>query len=270
MQLRLGFEMVFQCPQPTPMLLALNIHPSRQGDLVRADTLVTDPPVPITTYRDTFDNVCSRVLAPAGRFAITADAIVDDPGTPDVVAPDAPQIAVESLPDDVLVFLLGSRYCETDRLSETAWNLFGQGPTGWARVQAVCDYVHRHIRFGYEHARRTRTAWEAWEEGVGVCRDYTHLAVALCRCLNIPARYCSGYVTDVGIEPPPTAPMDFAAWFEAWLGDRWYVFDPRNNDVRVGRTVMTRGRDASDCALTNTFGPNMLERFVVWADEHRP
>jgi transglutaminase-like putative cysteine protease len=191
---------------------------------------------------------------------------VNDSGAVDVVAPSAMQTAVEFLPESTLVFLLGSRYCETDQLLDIAWQQFGSGPTGWARVQAVCDFVHRHIEFGYQHARNTKTAWEVYREGKGVCRDYAHLAIAFCRCLNIPARYCTGYLGDIGM-PPPYGTMDFAGWFEAWLGDRWYTFDARNNTPRIGRVLMARGRDACDVALSSTFGPNVLEHFKVWTDE---
>ncbi len=270
MQIRVGFEMAYQCPQETPMLLALNVHYSRSGDIIQPDLLVTDPPVPVTQYRDLFGNWCSRLVAPPGRFVLSSDAILEDARQYDDYAPDARQVPVDELPESTLVFLLGSRYCETDQLSATAWNLFGSTPRGWARVQAICDFVHQHITFGYQHARRTRTAWEAYNEGRGVCRDFAHLGVALCRCMNIPARYCTGYVSDIGIVPAPTAPMDFAGWFEAYLGDRWYTFDPRNNAPRLGRVLMARGRDACDVALANTFGPNYLESFKVWADEVLP
>jgi len=266
MQIRVGFEMAYRCPQPTPMLLTLSIHYSRAPDLVRPDLLRTEPAVPVRAWRDLFGNWCSRIVAPAGRIVIRTEALVNDSGLPDVVASHAVQTPIEHLPESTLVFLLGSRYCETDQLSEIAWQRFGHGPTGWARVQAICDFVHGHIEFGYHHARRTRTAWEAYNEGVGVCRDYAHLAVALCRCMNIPARYCTGYLGDMGTEPP-YGPMDFAGWFEAWLGDRWYTFDARNNVPRVGRVLMARGRDACDVALSTTFGPNLLEGFRVWADE---
>jgi transglutaminase-like putative cysteine protease len=266
MQIRVGFEMSYQCQQDTPMLLVLNIHYSRASDLVRPDYLVTYPAVPITSYRDLFGNWCGRIVAPAGRFTLTSDAVVTDSGLPDVVAPQAQQVPVELLPEAALVYLLGSRYCETEQLLQFAWQRFGSGPTGWARVQAVCDFVHRHIEFGYPHARATRTAFEAYNEGRGVCRDYAHLAIALCRCLNIPARYCTGYLGDIGTEPP-YGPMDFAGWFEAYLGDRWYTFDARNNTPRIGRVLMARGRDACDVALTSTFGPNTLESFKVWCDE---
>jgi len=265
MQFRVGFEMVHQCLQPTPMILQLSIHYSRASDLLRPDHLVTSPAVPVSAYRDLFGNWCSRLVAPAGRFSLSTDALINDSGVPDIVAPWVGQTPVELLPESALVYLLGSRYCETDLLTDVAWKRFGDGPTGWARVQAICDFVHRHIEFGYPHARRTRTAWEAYNEGQGVCRDYAHLAITLCRCMNIPARYCTGYLGDYGT-PPPYGPMDFAGWFEAYLGDRWYTFDARNNVPRVGRVLIARGRDACDVALSNTFGPNQLDSFRVWAD----
>jgi transglutaminase-like putative cysteine protease len=183
-----------------------------------------------------------------------------------VVAAWAGQTPVEKLPEETLVFLMGSRYCETDRLSEVAWGLFGDPPIGWGRVQAICDFVHKHIAFGYEHARSTKTAWEAFDEGTGVCRDFTHLAIALCRCMNIPARYCTGYLGDMGV-PPPHDPMDFAAWFEAYLDGHWYTFDARNNTPRIGRVLIARGRDAADVPISHTFGRNKLTSFRVWTDE---
>jgi transglutaminase-like putative cysteine protease len=266
MQIRVGFEMIFECPQPTPMIFNLNVHFTRVSDLVGRDDLAFDPPVPLSAYRDSFGNWCTRIVAPKGRTRASADALVNDTGVPDVVEPRARQLAVADLPEETLLFLLGSRYCETDRLSETAWNLFGQAPTGWGRVQAICDFVHRHITFGYEHARMTRTALEAFQERSGVCRDYAHLAVAFCRCMNIPARYCTGYLGDIGV-PPPHGTMDFAAWFEAFLDGHWYTFDARNNAPRVGRVLIARGRDAADVAISSAFGPNTLLRFRVWTDE---
>lgn len=266
MQLRVGYELIYDCPQPTPMILTLNIHYSRASDIVVPDHLITHPSIPITGYRDAFGNWCSRIVAPTGQIRLSTDAIVKDAGALDAVAEQAQQCLVQDLPEEVLVFLLGSRYCETDLLSEVSWNLFQHTPTGWGRVQAICDFVHQHIAFGYEHARATKTAWEAFNERSGVCRDYTHLAIAFCRCMNIPARYCTGYLSDVGV-PPPYAPMDFAAWFEAYLGGHWYTFDPRNNVPRSGRVLIARGRDAADVALSNTFGPNTLQSFRVWTDE---
>jgi transglutaminase-like putative cysteine protease len=266
MKIRLGFDITYDCPQPTPMILTLSVHYSRISDLIVPDHLVADPPVPMTAYRDTFGNWCSRIVAPKGTLRLSTDAVVNDSGLPDIVASDARQTPVEALPDDTLLFLLGSRYCETDRLSDVAWRMFGTTPPGWPRVQAICDYVHRHITFGYEHARFTRTAWEALQDRTGVCRDYAHLAVAFCRCMNIPARYCTGYLGDIGI-PPPYGPMDFAAWFEAYLDGHWYTFDPRNNIPRIGRVLIARGRDAADVAITTTFGPNTLQHFIVRTDE---
>ena len=265
MQIRVGFEMVYECPQPTPMILNVNVHFTRVSDLVGRDSLVVEPPVPITGYRDSFGNWCTRIVAPKGRTRVTADAIVNDSGAWDVVVPEARQVPVQELPEEALVFLLGSRYCETDRLSDTAWQLFGGTPPGWPRVQAICDYVHGHIAFGYEHARSTRSALEAFHDRTGVCRDFAHLAVAFCRCMNIPARYCTGYLGDIGV--PVAGPMDFAAWFEAFLDGQWYTFDPRNHTPRIGRVLIARGRDASDVAISTTFGPNTLASFKVWTDE---
>jgi transglutaminase-like putative cysteine protease len=266
MQLRVGAEMIYDCPQPTPMIFTVNVHYSRMSDLVGRDELMVDPPVPITGYRDGFGNWCTRLVAPRGHTRISTDALVNDTGAPDMVVPDAHQVAVPDLPEETLIFLLGSRYCETDRLSETAWNLFGKTPTGWNRVQAICDYVHRHIAFDYQNARMTRSALEAFNEKTGVCRDYAHLAVAFCRCMNIPARYCTGHLADIGV---PVGVGDFAAWFEAFLGGRWYTFDPRNNIPRIGRVLIARGRDAADVPISNSFGPNTLTSFKVWADEVR-
>lgn len=266
MRIHLGYELIYECPQPTPMILTLSIHFSRVSDLVTPDHIITSPPVPIAAYRDGFGNWCSRLVAPAGEIRITTDAVINDSGQPDAAAPGAPQHAVEELPEETLVYLLGSRYCETDRLVDTAWSLFAGTPPGWARVQAICDFVHGHLSFGYQHARVTRTALEAFNEGKGVCRDYTHLAIAFCRCMNIPARYCTGYLGDIGVPPAPD-PMDFSAWLEAYVGGRWYVFDPRNNLPRIGRVLIARGRDAADVPLSNAFGPNVLKGFRVWTDE---
>jgi transglutaminase-like putative cysteine protease len=266
MQIRLGYELIYNFPQPTPMILALNIHYSRASDIIVPDYLTTDPPIRIGGYRDGFGNWCTRVLAPGGRIRIKTDALIRDSGQPDEVLRHAQQHTVQDLPEETLVFLLGSRYCETDLLSQIAWDLFGQSQPGWARVQAICDYVHTRIAFDYQQARATRTAWEAYHERTGVCRDYAHLAVAFCRCLNIPARYCTGYLGDMGT-PPPYGVGDFAAWFEVYIGGAWHIFDARNNVPRIGRVLMARGRDASDVAIATTFGPNTLEGFKVWADE---
>jgi transglutaminase-like putative cysteine protease len=265
MQIRVGFEMIFDCPQPTPMIFNLNVHYTRVSDLVGRDNLAFDPPVPLAGYRDGFGNWCTRIVAPIGALRVSSDALVNDSGLLDPYVPDAQQVPMPDLPDETLGFLLGSRYCETDRLSQTAWDLFGQGPTGWGRVQAICDYVHRRITFDYRRANNTRTALQTYDERVGVCRDFTHLAVAFCRAMNIPARYCTGYLGDIGI-PPQDAPMDFAAWMEVFLDGGWHTFDPRNNTPRIGRVLIARGRDAADVALSNSFGPSMLTGFTVWTD----
>lgn len=268
MRIRIGYEIVHVCPQPTPLIVTLNVHYSRVSDLETPDHVRTEPTVPIEAYRDGFGNWCGRLVAPTGRLRIHSDTVIRDSGLPDAKAETSEQHAIEALPIDALEFLQGSRYCETDRLMETAWTLFGSTPPGWPRVQAICDYVHRHITFGYEHARGTRTALEAFEEGRGVCRDYAHLAIALCRCMNVPARYCTGYLGDIGVPLSPD-PMDFSAYFEAYLGSGWYVFDPRNNQARVGRILIARGRDAADVPISTAFGPNVLESFRVWTDELR-
>ena len=266
MNIRIGFSLTYDCPQPTPMILNLSVHYSRIADMIVPDHLVADPPVPLRGFRDGFGNWSTRLVAPKGLFTLSNDALVRDSGLPDILAPQARQTPVNELPDDTLTYLLGSRYCETDRLSEVAWKLFHHSPPGWARVQAICDYVHGHIGFDYAQARPTKTAWDAWQEKVGVCRDFAHLAITFCRCMNIPARYCTGYLGDIGA-PPPYGPMDFAGWFEAWLDGRWYTFDARNNVPRIGRVLIARGRDATDVAISNTFGPNTLKNFIVRTDE---
>jgi transglutaminase-like putative cysteine protease len=266
MQIRVGFEITYQCFQEIPMILLVHVHYSRAQDIVVPDHLITDPEVPVAGYRDGFGNWCSRILAPPGRIKLSSNAVVRDSGQPDVLALGAEQHQVSDLPEDTLVFLLGSRYCETDLLSQTAWQLFSHTPLGWSRVQAICDYVHNHIAFNYGDARPTKTAWEAFQERRGVCRDFAHLAIAFCRCMNIPARYCTGYLGDIGV-PPPYGVMDFAAWIEVYLGGAWHTFDPRNNVPRIGRVLIARGRDAADVAIATTFGPNSLESFTVWTDE---
>ena len=268
MRIRAGFAIAYECPTPVPMLLSLSVHPTRQSDLETADWVRTDPPLDVIQYLDTSGNICSRIVAPAGRLVLSADFIIRDSGLIDDYEPGAMQLEVKDLPNEVVVFLLGSRYCETDRLSEIAWSLFGDTPPGWARVQAIVDYVHNHITFGYQFARSTRTAFETWTERRGVCRDYAHLAVALCRCMNIPARYCTGYLGDIGV--PIVGVMDFSAWFDVYLGDRWYVFDARNNQRRIGRILMARGRDATDVAIANTFGQARLAQFTVISEEVEP
>jgi len=266
MRIRIGYELVYECPKPTPMILMLNVHFSRVSDLCAPDHVRTDPWVPMIAHRDVYGNWCNRIVAPSGEIRISTDTVIRDRGVPDAVSPWALQHAVEDLPAETLHFLQGSRYCETDRLGELAWQLFGHTQPGWTRVQAICDFVHDHLTFGYEHARATRTALEAFHEGRGVCRDFAHLAIAFCRCVNIPARYCTGYLGDIGV-PPSAAPMDFSAWFEAYLGGRWHVFDPRNHVPRIGRVLIAQGSDAADVPITHTFGLATLKSFQVRTEQ---
>lgn len=266
MRIRIGYDIVYECPQPTPMILMLNVHYSRVADLEVPDHILTEPALPITAYRDVYGNWCARIVAPLGALRIHTSAVVRDSGRPEPVVPDARQTPVEHLPDDALLFLLASRYCETDRLMETAWKLFGSTPPGWPRVQAICDHVHERVEFGYGFARATKTAFDAHEECKGVCRDFAHLAVTFCRCMNIPARYCTGYLGDIGV-PPSDAPMDFSGWFEAYLDGKWYAFDARHNEPRIGRILIARGRDAADVAITTSFGASRLVKFSVVTDE---
>lgn len=267
MLIKVGYEIAFVSPQPAPMVVMLYLHPTRELTTRRPDRLEVTPRLPVTEYYDLYGNRCGRLVAPAGRVVFRNEALVEDCGLPDLQAPQASQAAVPDLPHEVLLYLLASRYCEVDsELKDLAWGLFGQMPPGWPRVQAICNFVHRHIRFDYQQARANRTALEVYRERVGVCRDFMHLAITFCRNCNIPARYCTGYLGDIGVPPVP-APMDFSAWFEAYLGGQWYAFDARNNVPRIGRVVMARGRDAADVALTTTFGVNQIQSFRVWADE---
>ncbi len=266
MKIHAGFEIAYDTALPTPMLLMLNVHPSRLDDLRTPREVSFSPAIPSREYRDGFGNICTRIVTSAGRTTIRADFVIDDPGMPDPVNLSAVQIPVENLPDEVLVYLLGSRYCDTDRLADTAWKLFASTPLGWQRVQAVCDYVHSHISFGYEHASPLRSASDGFRERHGVCRDFAHLAITFCRCLNIPARYCTGYLGDIGVPVDP-APMDFSAWFEVYLGGRWYTFDARHNHQRIGRILMGTGRDATDVAISTSFGNAVLAGFKVVTEE---
>ena len=265
MLIRYGYEITLTCAQPTALVCLLSVHQERMADMRVPETFFTTPEVPTTTYLDLFGNRCRRLVAPVGDLTLWGDATIEDDGKIDVADWTARELAVVDLPDECLVYLMGSRYCETDRLSQTAWDMFGTTAAGWARVQAICDFVHGHIRFDYMQARSTRTAFEALNEGVGVCRDFAHLALTLCRCLNIPARYVNGHLGDIGV--PVVDPMDFSAWIEVYLNGRWYTFDPRNNVPRIGRIVVARGRDAADIPLINSFGPHVLKSFRVWTYE---
>lgn len=265
MLIRYGYKIEITCPQPTPLVCMLLAETARLPDLVGPEDFSTNPSgVPVSTYTDIYGNRCMRMTAPYGDFSIRGDATMNDSGLPDPVYPNAREVPVAYLPDECLLYLMGSRYCETDRLSQVAWDLFGNLAPGWSRVQAVCDYVHGHIRFDYLQASATRSAYDVWQGRIGVCRDFAHLFVAFCRCLNIPARYVNGHLGDIGI--PVTGPMDFSAWTEVWLDGAWHTFDPRNNARRIGRIVIARGRDAADVPMINSFGPHMLKSFEVWTD----
>lgn len=266
MLIRVGYRMTIEVAQPTHLFTLMNVHPERVADVKWQRATETSPSVPRRAFVDQHGNSCLRMVAPAGEFTISQDAIVADPGKNDPVEPEAEEMRPERLPDECLRYLSGSRYCETDRLWSLAWRLFGAVEPGWPRVQAICDYVHRRLSFSYGYARATRTAIEAHDERIGVCRDFAHLAIAFCRCMNIPARYVNGYLGDIGVEPDPS-PMDFSAWFEAYLGGRWYAFDARHNRPRAGRIVVARGRDAMDVPLLHSFGPHQLRAFRVWAEE---
>ena len=266
MKIHAGYEISYDCPQPTPMIVTLSVHPSRRQDLLTSDRLRLSPEIPTTEYEDLYGNICHVIRAPAGRITLSGDFVIKDSGKPDETGPEATLRPLETLPVETLVYLLGSRYCETDRLSEFAWSTFGTLPKGWPLVQAIVDYVHEHVTFGYPHANVARTAYDTYTEGKGVCRDFAHLAVTLCRCMNIPARYCTGYLGDIGVPADP-APMDFSAWFEAYIGDRWYTFDARHNQPRIGRILIARGRDATDVAITTSFGLHQLAGFKVITDE---
>jgi transglutaminase-like putative cysteine protease len=265
MLIRVGYEMIFELAAATPMSLLLRVHPTREAD-IRYEEILVEPQVPIEAYLDGFGNRAERLVAPAGRFRLWADAVVEDHGQPDPILPHATQAPLEALPREVLPFLMSSRYCEVDKLNDTAWQLFGHTPPGWARVQTICDWVHNHVEFGYGFARPTKSALETLNERRGVCRDFTHLAVTFCRCLNIPARYVSGYLGDIGVPPLP-CPMDLSAWFEVWLDGAWRTFDARHNQPRIGRILMSTGRDATDTAYTTAYGQGTLVGFKIWTDE---
>ena len=266
MLIRVGYRITLDFREPTPALLLLFPHPSTESRLQEPAQVHVDPPTPVAEYIDLYGNRCGRLLAPAGRVTFSDETVVADSGLPDPQVWTAAQHRVEDLPDDVLLYLLASRYCEVDsEIKDIAGSLFGSGEAGWPRVAAICGFVHRHLHFDYLRARANRTALEALREGAGVCRDYAQLAITLCRCMNIPARYCTGYLGDIGV--PIRDPMDFSAWFEVYLGGAWRVFDARNNTPRIGRVLMARGRDAADVALTTTFGLSRLEEFTVWADQ---
>ncbi|NHN87459.1 transglutaminase-like domain-containing protein [Acetobacter conturbans] len=269
MEIRAGYDISIDFPAPTPLVLMLDIRPEREVDLLTPQQPQFEPPVAVERYLDGFGNRCTRLLAPAGRFRTWADFTVSDTGLHELQGYNTIQTPVQDLPAEMLVFLMGSRYCETDLLTAFAWSMFGHIYPGWARVEAILEYVHNHIHFSYANARSTRTAYEAWNEATGVCRDFAHLSVTLCRCMNIPARYCTGYLGDIGVPALPD-PMDFSAWFEVWMDGKWYTQDARHNEPRIGRIVIARGRDAADVAITTSFGPHQLAGFNVTTLEVAP
>lgn len=268
MLIRLGYDIVFDVPRTVPVVALLNVHPSRVRDLREPDELKIEPETPTACYQDHFGNRCCRFVAPAGEVRLTNSTLIYDTGEPDAVCPEAREAPVEDLPNEVLQFLLNSRYCEVDRMLNISADLFGAAPHGWRRVQAVCDWVHEKLTFGYAYANPTKTALDVFMDRRGVCRDFQHLAITLCRALNIPARYVTGYLGDIGVTPSP-APMDFSAWFEVFLENRWWTFDARHNQPRMGRVLMAVGRDASDVAFTTSFGTATLKQFQVVTDEVR-
>jgi transglutaminase-like putative cysteine protease len=266
MLIRVGFDIAYSCPQPVATVLKLGIEHGRTPDLIEPDRLIVEPYAPLREFTDSFGNRCVRLVSPTGVTRLKTSAFVRDSGLPDVVRPDAREVPVQELPTDVLRYLVGSRYCEVDKLGSFAWAQFGTVKPGWMRVQAIFDFVHNHLEFGYPHARATRSAAEGLEERLGVCRDFTHLSIALLRAMNIPARYCNGYLGDIGVPPDP-APMDFNAWTEVYLDGHWYTFDARHNMPRIGRIVVARGLDAADIPMIHTFGPHWLQEFTVMTDE---
>jgi transglutaminase-like putative cysteine protease len=265
MLIRLGYDLQFQIPQSVAMVVLLNVHPSREHDLVEPDELQTEPKLDVTTYIDSFGNKCARFVAPPGSLRLTMKGLIRDSGEKDPVNTSAREIPVGELPNETLTYLLNSRYCEVDRLSNIAVELFGNIEPGWNRVQAICDWVNSKVTFNYQHARPTKTALDVFTERIGVCRDFQHLAITFCRALNIPARYATGYLGDIGV--PLRMPMDFSAWFEVFLDDKWWAFDARNNEPRIGRVLMATGRDASDVAITTSFGLANLSYFFVVTEE---
>ena len=266
MLIRAGYDIAFECSAETPLLLMVHIRPERHADLLTPERFLLSPSVPYRSYTDHFGNLCTRLVAPAGKLLVSNQFEISDSGLPETLPEGRSQNPVDRLPDEALLFLLGSRYCDTQRLMSTAWSLFGGIEPGWPRIDAILKYSHDRIRFDYAHARPDRTASEAHDERVGVCRDFAHLAITMCRCMNIPARYCSGYLGDIGVPPDPS-PMDFSAWFEAYLDDDWYTLDARHYRPRIGRILMARGRDATDTAISVSFGEATLVRFTVVTEE---
>ena len=267
MLIRLAYDIQFEIPATVAMIAMVNVHPSRVNDLLEPDELQTEPMLDVNSYIDSFGNRCTRLVAPKGPLRLSSSTLISDSGQPDPFNWSARETSVGNLPHEILYFLLCSRYCEVDRFSNIAVELFGDVAPGWSHVQAICNWVHNHVVFNYQQARPTKTALDVYTERVGVCRDFQHLAITFCRALNIPARYATGYLGDIGV--PLRLPMDFSAWFEVYLDDRWWTFDARNNEPRIGRVLMATGRDASDVAVTTSFGQANLRYFFVVTEEEK-
>ena len=265
-RIRLGYDISFDLPAPTVMTTLLHVHPSRVADLREPDDLIVQPAVQVEAFTDLFGNRATRLSLPPGPVRLHGRTVIEDSGRPDEVDWSAQQLPVAALPPETLRYLMASRFCQVDQLSAIALDLFGHTTPGWGRVQAICDWVHGRVQFSYPSARATRTALDVFTERVGVCRDFQHLAVTFCRCLNIPARYAAGYLGDIGVPASPS-PMDFSAWFEVYLGGRWWTFDARHNVPRQGRVLMATGLDATDAAITTTFGASTLTHFEVISEE---
>jgi transglutaminase-like putative cysteine protease len=265
MLIRLGYDIELEISVPMTVIAVLNVHPSRKKDLREPDEIQISPETASEEYADCFGNICTRIEAPQGPLRLRSSTLIEDSGNPDPVDWKAPQLPVGRLPKEALQFLLASRYCEVDRLSDVAWQLFGNTQPGWARAQAICDWAHDQVTFGYHFARPTKSALDVYSERQGVCRDFQHLAITMCRAMHIPARYATGYLGDIGV--PVAGAMDFSAWYEVYLGDRWWSFDARNHKPRIGRVLIATGRDAADVAITTSFGVSWLNRFSVVTDE---
>ena len=266
MFIKTGCEIAIACAQPAPFIAMLQVHSERADSLCAPDEVTATPATPLLSFVDQYGNRCVRGVAPVGELRLKTETLVNEPFELDAWVPEAPQMPVEALPVETLCFLISSRYCEVDRLMGAAWSQFGAVAPGWSRVQAICDWIHSNVSFGYIHARRNMSAWDVFERRAGVCRDFAHLAITFCRALNIPARYGTGYLGDIDIEPE-ALPMDVSAWLEVFLGGAWYTFDARFNKRRRGRILMARGRDAADCPVLTTFGPHRLDGWRVWTHE---
>jgi transglutaminase-like putative cysteine protease len=263
--IHVGCQFEYEAQHDVPAICL--VRPSGfDGVRLITETWMTTPPVPYHDYVDLYGNVCRRLTLPAGLATIYYDARVEAPGEAEATDPSVPQTAVEDLPDDVIAYTLPSRFCLSDELYDRAWELFGNTVPGWTRAQAIVQWVHDYVKFGYEFAKPTTTSSDVLANATGVCRDFTHLGIALFRAMSIPARYVFGYIPDIDV-PVSVAPMDFCAWFEAYLDGRWWTFDPRNNERRRGRVIIARGRDAADVPMVTTYGNAFFKGMACWAEQ---